>query len=270
MANNPDFLKNTGIWEDFVEHQEAFDRVQQELNEEYQRDGSTTSTTQQHETKQDGERKHPTEQEAFDRVQQELNEEYQRDGSTTSTTQQHETKQDGERKHPTEHEYEDGKNTTEEQEPRSNNRQDTAPVTPHIHNVPTKRQTETTSKIPHPQKNTDPIDLTISPKHLSQSPSDNINTPNRRPNTPPPKTVINLKHFKRHTHPGSTHSKPHFCTHPQKKQRQEQEEQGCQQTTPPRRHHTQPKTIQTPKHTLKIRRNRKTAHHATQKQTPKI
>jgi len=107
MANNPDFLKNMGIWEDFVEHQEAFDRVQQELNEEYQRDGSTTSTTQQHETKQDGERKHPTK-----------------------------------------HEYEDGKNTTEEQEPRSNNRQDTAPVTPHIHNAPTKRQTETTSKFP--------------------------------------------------------------------------------------------------------------------------
>jgi len=145
MANNPDFLKNTGIWEDFVEHQEAFDRAQQELDEEYQQGGSTTSTTQQHETKQDGERKHLTK-----------------------------------------HEYEDGKNTTNEQEPRSNNRQDTAPVTPHIHNALTTRQTEITSEIPHPKKNTDPIDLTNPPKHLSQSPSDNINTPNRSPNTPPP------------------------------------------------------------------------------------
>ena len=81
MANNPDFLKNTGIWEDLVEHQEAFDRVQQELDEEYQRGGSTTSTTQQHGTKQDGEQKHLTE-----------------------------------------HEYEDGTNTTDEQDPRSNNR----------------------------------------------------------------------------------------------------------------------------------------------------
>ena len=52
MANNADFLKDTGIREEFAEHQEAFDRVQQELDEEYQRGGSTTSTTQQHETKQ--------------------------------------------------------------------------------------------------------------------------------------------------------------------------------------------------------------------------
>ena len=52
MAKNPDFLKNTGIWEDFVEHQETFDQVQQELDEEYQQDGNTTtSTTQEHETK---------------------------------------------------------------------------------------------------------------------------------------------------------------------------------------------------------------------------
>jgi len=117
MANNPDFLKNTGIWEDFVEHQEAFDRVQQELDEEYQRGGSTTSTTQQHETKQDGDQKNPPE-----------------------------------------HEYEDGKKTTE-QESRSNNRQGTATVTPHLHNALTTRQTEITSEISHPQKNTDSIDL---------------------------------------------------------------------------------------------------------------
>jgi len=127
MANNPDFLKNTGIWEDFVEHQEAFDRVQQELDKEYQRGGSTTSTTQQHESKQDGEQKNPPK-----------------------------------------HEYEDGKNTTNEQDSRSNNRQDTATVTPHLHNALTPRQTEITSEISHPQKNTDcPIELTNPPKHLS-------------------------------------------------------------------------------------------------------
>ena len=58
MANNSDFLKNMGIWEDFVEHQAAFDRVQQELDKQYQRGGSTTtSTTQEHETKQEGEQK---------------------------------------------------------------------------------------------------------------------------------------------------------------------------------------------------------------------
>ena len=61
MASNPDFLKVTGIWEDFLEHQEDFDQVQQELDEQYQRGGSTTtSTAHVHETKQDGERKnHP-------------------------------------------------------------------------------------------------------------------------------------------------------------------------------------------------------------------
>jgi acetyl/propionyl-CoA carboxylase alpha subunit len=75
MAKNLDFLKNTGIWEDFVEHQETFDQVQQELDEEYQQDGSTT----------------------------------------TSTTQEHETKQDGERKKLPEHEYEDGEKTTEQE-----------------------------------------------------------------------------------------------------------------------------------------------------------
>ena len=127
-------------------------------------------------------------QEAFDRVQQELDEEYQRGGSTTSTTQQNGTKQDGERKHLTEHGYEDGTNITDVQEPRSNNRQDTAPVTPHNHNALATRQTEITSEF-HPQKNTDPTDLTNPLKHLSQSPSENINTPNRSPNTPPPKKM---------------------------------------------------------------------------------
>ena len=161
MANNPDFLKNTGIWEDFVEHQEAFDRVQQELNEEYQRDGSTTTTTQQHETKQCGERKHPPE-----------------------------------------HENKDGKNTTKEQEPRSNSRQDTAPVAPHNHNAPTERQTETTPKIPHPQKNTDPIDLTISQKtfipkplgqhkHTKQTPK--YTTPPKQSSTPSTSSVIRTR-----------------------------------------------------------------------------
>jgi hypothetical protein len=144
MANNPDFLKNTGIWEDFVEHQEAFDQAQQELDEEYQRGGSTTPTTQQ----------------------------------------QHETKQEGDWKHPTEHEYKDGKNKSDVQESQSNNRQDTAPVTPHIHSVITTRQTEITSEILYPQKNTEPIDLTNPPTHLSQSPPNNKNTPSGSPNTP--------------------------------------------------------------------------------------
>jgi hypothetical protein len=144
MANNPDFLKNTRIWEDFVEHQEAFDQAQQELDEEYQRGGSTTPTTQQ----------------------------------------QHETKQEGDWKHPTEHEYKDGKNKSDVQESQSNNRQDTAPVTPHIHSVITTRQTEITSEILYPQKNTEPIDLTNPPTHLSQSPPNNKNTPSGSPNTP--------------------------------------------------------------------------------------
>jgi hypothetical protein len=64
MASNPDFLKDTGIWEDFIEHQEAFDQVQQELEEQYQRGGSTkTSTTQMHETTHNGEQKQPPKQE---------------------------------------------------------------------------------------------------------------------------------------------------------------------------------------------------------------
>ena len=32
MANNPDFLKDMGIWEDFVEHEEVFNQVEQELD----------------------------------------------------------------------------------------------------------------------------------------------------------------------------------------------------------------------------------------------
>ena len=35
MANNPDFLKNTAIWDDLVKHQEAFDWVQHKLDEQY-------------------------------------------------------------------------------------------------------------------------------------------------------------------------------------------------------------------------------------------
>jgi hypothetical protein len=177
-ANNRDFLKNTGIWEDFVEHQEAFDRVQQELDEEYQRGRSTTSTTQLHGTKQDGERKNPPE-----------------------------------------HEYEDGKNTTDKQESRSNNRQDTAPVTPHLHNALTIRQAKTTSEISHPQKNTDPIDLlTNPPKHLSQSPLDNINTPNGSPNTPSSQT-LSPPPPQQPQRPQA--NEPHLCTHPPIKQRQD-------------------------------------------------
>jgi hypothetical protein len=136
MANNSDFLKNTGIWEDFVEHQAAFDRVQQELDKQYQRGGSTT----------------------------------------TSTTQEHETKQEGERKKKPEQEYGEGKHITE-QESRSNIRHDTATDTPRLHTAPATRQTKTTTESPHPQKNTDSIDLTISPENASpQGPSDNMNT----------------------------------------------------------------------------------------------
>jgi hypothetical protein len=230
MANNPDFLKNTGIWEDFVEHQEAFDRVQQELNEEYQRDGSTTTTTQQHETKQCGERKHPPE-----------------------------------------HENKDGKNTTKEQEPRSNSRQDTAPVAPHNHNAPTERQTETTPKIPHPQKNTDPIDLAISPKHLSQNPTDTINTPNRRPNTPPPQNSHQPQALQASYAPGFNPLEATFLHPPPEKTKRGP---GRTRITP-----ADDATQKTPHSTKDItnteththdKKNRKPAHHATQKQTPKI
>jgi hypothetical protein len=54
MANNPGFLKNTAIWDDLAEHQEAFDRVQHKLDEQYRRGrGTTTSSIQGDDTDKD-------------------------------------------------------------------------------------------------------------------------------------------------------------------------------------------------------------------------
>jgi hypothetical protein len=47
MANNPDFLKNTAIWDNLAEHQEAYDWVQHKLDEQYRQGRSTTTSSTQ-------------------------------------------------------------------------------------------------------------------------------------------------------------------------------------------------------------------------------